>query len=199
MAVSAGSVERAPHELDLVIDFVNTFDPDTDVDELADPHGLSAWLAQHRLLERRAPGARERDRREAIELREALRAVMLEHNGHARARGSSAVFEQVARHGRLSAHFADSGAAVLEPEARGVAAALALLLIPVFESSRDGSWKRVKACRADDCHWAFFDRSRNRSATWCDMAVCGNRAKVRSYRGRRAAPGPPRASSLDTG
>jgi predicted RNA-binding Zn ribbon-like protein len=48
----------------------------------------------------------------------------------------------------------------------------------------DGSWQRVKACRADDCHWAFYDFSRNRSGTWCDMAVCGNREKVRSYRER---------------
>jgi predicted RNA-binding Zn ribbon-like protein len=187
MTVSAGPAERAPHELDLVIDFVNTFDPDTDVDLLADSRGLSAWLSRQGLLERGAPDARERDRRDAVELREALRALMLEHNGLAPARGSSAVFERVARDGKLSAHFAAAGAAVLEPDAHGLPGALARLLIPVFESSRDGSWERVKACRADDCHWAFFDRSRNRSATWCDMAVCGNRAKVRSYRGRRAA------------
>ena len=199
MSVSGRSATRAPHELDLVIDFVNTFDPDTEVHLLQDPQGLTAWLVQHELLERGAPGARVGDRHEAIELREALRGVMLEHNGLTPAPGltvapglmpardSSTVFEQVARQGKLSAHFSASRAAVLEPDARGVAGALARLLIPVFESSRDGSWERAKACRAGDCHWAFFDRSRNRSATWCDMAVCGNRAKVRSYRGRRAA------------
>jgi predicted RNA-binding Zn ribbon-like protein len=50
----------------------------------------------------------------------------------------------------------------------------------------DGTWARVKACRAEDCRWAFYDFSRNRSGTWCDMAVCGNRAKVRAYRARTA-------------
>ena len=61
---------------------------------------------------------------------------------------------------------------------------LATLLVPVAEASRDGSWQRVKACRAGDCLWAFYDRSRNRSGVWCNMAVCGNRAKVRTYRQR---------------
>ncbi len=63
------------------------------------------------------------------------------------------------------------------------------LLIPVAESIADGSWQRAKACRASDCMWAFYDRSRNRSGTWCDMAVCGNRTKVRAYRARSTADG----------
>jgi predicted RNA-binding Zn ribbon-like protein len=50
----------------------------------------------------------------------------------------------------------------------------------------DGSWERLKVCPADDCLWAFYDRSRNRSRRWCDMEVCGNRAKVRGYRERRS-------------
>ncbi|HEX9030508.1 MAG TPA: CGNR zinc finger domain-containing protein [Streptosporangiaceae bacterium] len=39
---------------------------------------------------------------------------------------------------------------------------------------------------ADDCHWAFYDRSPTSSGCWCSMAVCGSRAKSRAYR-RRAA------------
>ncbi len=44
---------------------------------------------------------------------------------------------------------------------------------------------RVKKCRAEDCNWLFVDSSRNRSRRWCDMADCGNRAKVRRYYRRR--------------
>jgi predicted RNA-binding Zn ribbon-like protein len=40
-------------------------------------------------------------------------------------------------------------------------------------------------CAAEDCRWAFYDRSRNRSRTWCSMEECGNRAKARSYRARQ--------------
>jgi predicted RNA-binding Zn ribbon-like protein len=44
----------------------------------------------------------------------------------------------------------------------------------------------MKACALhDSCEWAFYDWSKNRSGTWCDMAVCGNRAKARAYRERR--------------
>jgi len=38
---------------------------------------------------------------------------------------------------------------------------------------------RLKVC--PNCHWLFIDRSKNRSRTWCDMAVCGNRAKARLH------------------
>jgi predicted RNA-binding Zn ribbon-like protein len=48
----------------------------------------------------------------------------------------------------------------------------------------DGTWDRLKACAADDCHWAFYDHTRNRSGRWCSMAVCGNRAKVERFRER---------------
>lgn len=39
--------------------------------------------------------------------------------------------------------------------------------------------ERLKIC--PNCSWLFIDRSRNRSRTWCDMAVCGNRTKARRH------------------
>ncbi|WP_030529914.1 CGNR zinc finger domain-containing protein [Prauserella rugosa] len=50
-----------------------------------------------------------------------------------------------------------------------------------------GTWQRVKICPADDCLWAFYDESRNRSRTWCSMSVCGNRVKARTFRQRTSA------------
>lgn len=44
--------------------------------------------------------------------------------------------------------------------------------------------ERLKLCDAHDCGWLFIDGSRNRSRRWCEMAECGNRAKVRRYRER---------------
>ena len=47
---------------------------------------------------------------------------------------------------------------------------------------------RVKACAG--CGWLFLDVSRPGTRRWCDMAVCGNRAKVqRHYARTRAAVG----------
>jgi predicted RNA-binding Zn ribbon-like protein len=53
----------------------------------------------------------------------------------------------------------------------------------------DGSWSRVKACQNDTCRWLFVDGSRNRSRTWCTMAICGSRMKSRAYRARRRPVG----------
>jgi len=183
--VSVNDTTVAPHQLDLVIDFVNTLDPDEHIDALATSAGLGRWLRERGLLERTTRPVGERERLQAVALREALRGLMIEHNGGAPDRDAPLVLEQVARRGALSAHFATEGVAELAADERGIQGALARLLIPVFESARDGSWNRAKACRASDCAWAFYDRSRNRSGVWCEMAVCGNRAKVRSYRNRQ--------------
>lgn len=40
----------------------------------------------------------------------------------------------------------------------------------------------LRVCAAESCDWLFLDISRNQSRRWCDMAVCGNRAKVRRFR-----------------
>jgi len=65
--------------------------------------------------------------------------------------------------------------------------ALGVLLAVVQSAQADGTWSRLKACSQDDCRWVFYDRSRNRSSRWCEMAVCGNRNKAREFRRRRAS------------
>lgn len=43
----------------------------------------------------------------------------------------------------------------------------------------------IAACPGQGCGWLFADPRRRRR--WCDMAVCGNRAKARRYAERLAA------------
>ena len=43
--------------------------------------------------------------------------------------------------------------------------------------------QRLRIC--PNCRWLFLDRSRNGSRVWCDMTVCGNRAKARRHYNRR--------------
>ncbi|MHB8244304.1 MAG: CGNR zinc finger domain-containing protein [Acidimicrobiales bacterium] len=73
----------------------------------------------------------------------------------------------------------------------GVSGALAALVAIVHGAMADGTWVRLKVCQSDRCRFAFYDSSRNRSGTWCSMQVCGNRAKVRTYRQRRTSGGAP--------
>lgn len=69
-----------------------------------------------------------------------------------------------------------------------VSVALDRPLWPVLRSAADllagGEMSRVKACASDSCEWVFMDESRNRSRQWCQMEVCGNRAKARRHYAR---------------
>jgi predicted RNA-binding Zn ribbon-like protein len=46
---------------------------------------------------------------------------------------------------------------------------------------------RMKQCPGRHCGWVFLDRTKNRRRRWCEMEVCGARAKARRYRARRRA------------
>lgn len=43
----------------------------------------------------------------------------------------------------------------------------------------------VKTCANENCGWLFLDTSRKHNRKWCEMGVCGNRAKARRYYKRR--------------
>lgn len=170
--------------LQLVIDFVNTLDVESGTDAIAGPAALTTWLVARGLLGAAGGRLGAPELARAVELREALRAAMLAHNDRSPSPGAAAVLEQVSERGRLSVTFGDDGSVLIEPRTTGFDGALAGLLVPVSEAAMHGTWQRVKACRADGCRWAFYDHSRNRSGRWCDMAVCGNRTKVKAYRKR---------------
>jgi predicted RNA-binding Zn ribbon-like protein len=43
---------------------------------------------------------------------------------------------------------------------------------------------RIKRCPGDHCGWLFFDATKNKRRRWCEMEVCGNRAKQKRRRRR---------------
>jgi predicted RNA-binding Zn ribbon-like protein len=43
---------------------------------------------------------------------------------------------------------------------------------------------RVRECGEETCKWLFLDTSRNGARRWCDMRICGNRAKAKRYYSR---------------
>jgi predicted RNA-binding Zn ribbon-like protein len=130
------STSAAPGELELVRDFVNTYEVEEDADLLATP---------------------------------------------------AAALNRAAARAHLQVRFASEGSAAAASLAPGVDGALGRLLGLIATAMADGTWSRLKACRAEDCRWAFYDHARNHSRQWCSMAVCGNRRKARTYRRRHAA------------
>jgi predicted RNA-binding Zn ribbon-like protein len=172
-------------DLELVQDFVNSVDLEQQRDELLDARGLVRWLALHRLAEAHAR-ARDADAADARAVREALRELLRANNGIAvDEAAAAATLDGAARRAGLTVRF-EKGAIRLVPAERGVRGGLGAVLAAAAEAMADGSWQHLKACRADDCRWAFVDHARNHSRQWCDMRVCGNRQKARAFRARHA-------------
>jgi predicted RNA-binding Zn ribbon-like protein len=178
----------APGELRLVQALVNTRDVELDKDELASPDLVRAWLGGHGLL-RGDESVTEDDRRLLLEVREALRALLLANNDRRPVGDALQRLNRSGEEAHLVVRFEPEGAARLASDGSGVRGAVGQLLGIVFGAMVDGSWQRLKACRDDACQWAFYDSSKNRSGSWCTMAVCGNRAKTRSYRQRTRGVG----------
>lgn len=184
-AAQPGSRAGAPGELAVVQAFVNTENIEAGEDELRDPASLRRFLSHHGLLGLRAK-VTEDDLARAHELRAALRALALANNGEPLAASAIETLDRSARRGALIASFGPTGEPREVPTASGVERAFGELLAIVHRTMREGTWSRLKACREHDCRWVFYDHSRNRSGTWCAMALCGSRAKMRTYRARRA-------------
>jgi predicted RNA-binding Zn ribbon-like protein len=177
--------QSVPTGAQLIADFVNTNELDeADGEHLRSPGELHGWLSERGLLAREArPG--EDDVVRAKRVREALRKLLLANNGAPLDPEAVSVLNAAAAESNLHVAFSPEGAAELVPAAGDVAGALARILATAYTSMADDTWERLKACRLDDCQWAFYDTSKNRSRTWCSMQVCGNRAKARAYRERQ--------------
>jgi predicted RNA-binding Zn ribbon-like protein len=178
---------KAPGELEQVRAFVNTRQIGHAGEHLSDPGALAGWLTE-RGLAPRAVRATRGDLAHALELREALRAMLVAHTHTAATVPASVTgaLDAASRRARLALCFAEDGGATLVPDAPGVNGSLGRLLAIVHDAIAQGTWTRLKACREPDCEWAFYDHTKNRSGAWCSMEGCGNRAKARAYRERHA-------------
>ncbi|HEY4026534.1 MAG TPA: ABATE domain-containing protein [Candidatus Dormibacteraeota bacterium] len=83
---------------------------------------------------------------------------------------------------------ADRGFTWLWTEGGG---ALDCVLWPIARSGADllteGPLNAIRVCEGRGCGWLFLDASRNRTRRWCDMRICGNRAKARRHHERTKA------------
>ncbi len=161
---------KAPEPLQLVQGLVNTVDFERDRDWLPD------FLAEEGVDATPAELARAR------EVREAIRELLYANNNQPLEGEPHATLRSAADRARLTL---DLEQPVLLTNALRVDGLLGRVLAVAYAAMVDGSWSRLKACRNHGCRWAFYDYSRNRSASWCSMQLCGNRTKTRVYRRRR--------------
>jgi predicted RNA-binding Zn ribbon-like protein len=70
------------------------------------------------------------------------------------------------------------------PKAELTAAILGPITFSALNLLVEADLSRIKQCRGNHCGWLFYDSTKNKSRQWCDMSVCGNRAKASALRAR---------------
>ncbi|GGV52325.1 hypothetical protein GCM10010277_48750 [Streptomyces longisporoflavus] len=163
----------APGGLALIQALVNTLDLESGADALDTAEGRAPFGL--------APGA---EVAAARELRESLRVACLAHAGHGPHADAPPLGQLLAAAPLLVRISAGDGSASLTPA--DPSPLLSRVAAAIAEGAASDTWTRLKACEAPDCHWAYYDRSPAGRSRWCDMGVCGARAKMRAYRARKA-------------
>lgn len=146
-------------------------------------------VAVARAAAHRDPAAAQDVLRTALELREASYPVAL-------GPGTPASFGIVAAQARTARAAATLRPAVGESgpaaswvfEGEAVAAPLLAVAGQLADLLCSPLSRVVAACPGRGCGWLFADPRRRRR--WCDMAVCGNRAKARRHAAARGAAVP---------
>jgi predicted RNA-binding Zn ribbon-like protein len=126
---------------------------------------------------------------QATELRVAIHGIGVALGSHAKP-PEAALASLSALHARCVAK------AELEPgalscrwswsvRASPVEAALGPIALAAVRLFTEGDFHRIRECGGHACGWLFYDRSKNNRRRWCEMEVCGNRAKQRRLAARR--------------
>lgn len=191
LAASAQSVRQAPAPLDLVQDLLNTCSLLRGFDRLSDLEQARAWLSSSGPAA--AAGLAPRDLTEAdLGPLRALRDALREARSTIGAQDELGdppwpALDAVAANAPVVVSLDVDGTPVLRPHPHA-SRVLATVLAAVVGAA--DTWPRLKICANPGCRWAFYDTSRNHSGTWCDMSICGTRAKMARYRrsSRRTTP-----------
>ena len=178
------AAKTAPQPLYLVQRFVNSVDLESGEDELSSPEALRDWFAERGLMDA-GDSASGADLRRAIDVREGLRAVLLQNTGLPLDVARVERLDRAVGRAAVRVRFAPGRDPELVTDAKGVDGAIARLMAIVAAAVEHGRWERLKACPREDCEWAFYDKSKNRSGRWCSMEACGNIEKAKAFRERR--------------
>ena len=174
-----------------VMDFLNTIaaPAGTPMDLLASDNDVLYWLEKAGMSREERPKI-ERGAllREARELREMLRALVLKRKAGKRIDVAplNAFLADAVSYPQLVAEGRD-----LRIERHRPAQTVRQILSPIAESAAEllasGDFDLVRPCEGKDCILWFYDRTKSHRRRWCSMQVCGNRHKVEAFRERQRA------------
>ncbi|MGI3783979.1 MAG: CGNR zinc finger domain-containing protein [Janthinobacterium lividum] len=185
---SARQMRPSPDAVDLVLSFANTrVDGGGRVEQFADSAGLSRWLVAHGRGEA-SGGVTSADAAAVREVRDAVVTVLLAHTRAVDPDGpdlqeAERYLRRIAERYPLVVRVDHTGVRLV-PAGAGLNGVVGELFAALTGIALSDAWSRIKACRNEPCHFAFFDRSRNTSALYCS-AACGTQVAMRTYRRRQ--------------
>ncbi len=147
-------------------------------ESLGTPQALHCWLEQHGLSPPHAQLA-QTDLDRVLDLRTALRVAFDRRQPAGPGPGEYTV--------PLTLSIGASAEPHITPTGLGIDQAIGEICAAALRIALTGEWGRLRVCSATDCHWVFYDRSKPGRARYCAPETCGNRAKTRDYRRRRAS------------
>jgi len=183
-ATARFSSSFAPEGLGFVQDFLNTDSGPDSADLLDSTESASRWLADALTTARRVdPLAPSTDipigPRELValrnlrsEVRDALRPTP---GSEAERPTVSSMTTVSVSHGKIELQAIGGGADLLR----------SYVFVQLVRAYYRDTIGRLKICANPECEVAFYDRSRNRSGVWHDVATCGNPHNLRKYRQRK--------------
>jgi predicted RNA-binding Zn ribbon-like protein len=189
---------------ELCLDFVNTLDnrpvPERRKELLPNYQDLADWAVQAgalSTLQRTAllreagihPKAAEQALGKAVALRECLYRIISNIQRHRRVSPDDLVAFNSYRGQALSNLQLKAARSGFRLGWKDDPSRLDSILWPIVRSASDlltsPDLENVHECDMPSCRWIFVDRSKNHRRRWCDMKVCGNRAKARKFHRRQ--------------
>ena len=152
------------------------------VEQLGSPNDLAQWAREACLVDDGFEISAAQFT-EAIEVREALyRTVSSAVDGDRFRAADVAVLNRVARAAPITVALTWAGTL----RRRGdVDQLMATVVRDGLELLGSEQFDRVRECDRLECTRLYVDSSRTGNRRWCDMAECGNRAKVAAFRRRQ--------------
>jgi predicted RNA-binding Zn ribbon-like protein len=149
--------------------------------------GLQTWLAGQPTISPVAAGSvTDVARRQLVEMRETLRAVVKAQLGGRVDEEAQEHLNALLARGRLVRRLGPAGPE-LTPEVDDPADLIAWLSADDYLRLLERDSTRIRACAHPDCVLHFYDISRKANRRWCSMAGCGNRAKAARHYARTKA------------
>nr|WP_296766124.1 CGNR zinc finger domain-containing protein [Rhodococcus sp. (in: high G+C Gram-positive bacteria)] len=173
-----------PESADFVLEFVNTHAGGRS-EQFGDADGLREWLIQVGFADE---GVTDADAADAREFRDALQTLLLAHAGDEHitdvaVQDAQSHLQRIGARYPLTCEVRVDGITLAATQS-GVIGAFSAIFSGISDLAYGGTWPRLKACRNDPCHEAFFDKSRNGSAIY-HAAGCSSMVAMRSYRERK--------------